>query len=272
MAKFNTNDVATLLAQPGFLYYRDYGSAGSYNKAVFANGATFAPAIESTEVAFDDVGTVYDQIANETVELTLDSGRVLDFDFIEAISGGIYTKTNIAGTPVVGGVQVVSSGSWAYDTPFLLTGQNASGLVPTITTVVGSVDGALVSGTDYFVVKLEGAGWAIYVKDSATVTTTAQNITITSSYTPTAGVKLTRGGIKTINPIEIAYQTVNSDGDYVTYTFYKCSTNGALGHGFGSENSAAPITMSLSFTAKKDTNRTTGDQLFKQEIGGVSLG
>lgn len=270
--KFTAADTATLLAQPGYFYYRAYGSSNPWTKAVFANGAAYAPAVESVEVSFDDVGVVYDQVAKETAEISISSGRVLDFDFVKDVTGGLYTKVTTPGTPVVGANQVVNSGNWKYQTPFLIANQMGDGTAPTITSVTGSVDGALVANTDYFLIKLPEAGWAIYVKDSTTVTTELQNLTIVYNYTPAAQVKLTRGGVKVITPIELAFQTINSDGDYVQYFFYKCFSDGADGHGFGAEGSAEPITMDLKLTAKTDINRPSGDQLMSKVIGGASLG
>ncbi len=270
--KFTSADTNTLLSQPGYFYYRDFGSTGPWNKAVFANGATYTPAVETAEIAFDDVGTVREEIANETAEIALSSGRVLDFNFIHALTGGLYTKEVVAGTLVSGHVQTVASGAWAYDQVILLDKQNGDLSKQTIASVVGSVDGALVANTDYFMTFLPEVGWAIYIKDTATVTTLVQNIVVTYSYTPNAQTILKRGGVKIMQPIELAFQTVAEDGDYVQFLFYKCYTNGADGHGFSPENSSEPVTMDFTFTAKKDINRASGDQLFRKVKGDVSLG
>ena len=146
------------------------------------------------------------------------------------------------------------------------------GSAPTITSVEGSVDGALTVDVDYFLVSLPEVGYGIYVIDSATVTTEAQDLDIVYNYTPSAQTILKRGGVKIITPIELAFQTVAEDGDYVQFFFYKAFTNGADGHSFSPENSAEPITMDLAFTAKKDSNRTVGDQLMRKVKGGTTLG
>lgn len=270
--KFTSADTNTLLSQPGYFYTRPFGSTGAWNKAVFANGATFTPSVETAEIAFDDVGTVREEISNETAEIALSSGRVLDLDFIDTVTGGLYTKETVAGTPVTGYAQTVTSGSWVYEGTILLDKQNATLTKNTITSVVGSVDGPLVADTDYFMTFLPEVGWAIYIKDSTTVTTEVQNIVITYNYTPAAQTILKRGGIKVMTPIELAFQTVAEDGEYVQYIFYKCYSNGADGHGFSPENSSEPITMDLTFIAKKDENRTNGDKLYKIVKGSTSLG
>lgn len=271
MALFNDADKETLLAQPGYFFYRAYGSSGSWTKAVFANGAKYTPAVESTDIAFDDVGDVYSQVSKETCEIAISSGRVLDFDFIQDITGGLYTKEVVAGTPVTGATQTIPAG-WGYSQISLFAHQMGNGASPTVTSVVGSVDGALVAGTDYDVVKLPEVGWGIAVNDTTTVTTLAQSILVTYNYTPNSMVTLKRGGIKIMTPIEIAFQTVTSEGDYVQYFFYKCSSSGSDGHGFGQEGSASVITMDITFSAKQDKNRQVGDQLLSKVIGGTSLG
>lgn len=267
MANFTNTDLDTLLAQPTFFGYRPYGSGAPFAKAVFANGASYTQNTEVTTISFDDVGDVQDQVANETATISISSGRVLDPEFIYDITGGLYTKTIIDGTPVVGATQNIASGAWLFDEIVLVENQNGDLTEPSMTSVTGSVDGALVDGTDYNMVFLPNVGWGIAIVDSATVTVEAQDIDLVYDYTPAGSTKLTRGGVKTITPIEIGFEVINDDGTYNQFIFYKCSSDGADGHGFGSENSAEPITMDLTFSAKKDTNRADGDQLNSKEFG-----
>ncbi len=275
--KFSTADERNLLSQPGYFYSRAYGTSDAWDKSVFMNGSTYQANTESVEIAFEDVGTVRDEVSDETIDITISAGQVLDLGLISSLTGGLYTYTTVDGTPVAGADQVVGSGDWNYDKTILLANQMGDGTQPTINTVTGSVDGVLVLDTDYFVANLSGAGWAVVILDSATVTTEAQDMTINTDYTPAAQTILKRGGIKIIEPIELAFQTIasnQSDGsdEYVTYYFYKCFSNGNIGHGFSPENTAEPITMDLGFTAKKDANRETGDKLYKVVRGDTPLG
>jgi len=271
MSNFTDADTATLLSQPGYFYYRAFGTSDPWVKAVFANGSAFAPTVESVEINFDDVGNVRDEVSNETAEISISSGRVLDLDFIDDITGGLYTKSTVAGTPVVGDLQTVQSGSWAYRGIIMLENQNGSGAIIEPTSVTAATDGALTEDLDWVIVNLPEVGWGIQIFDSATVTTEAQDLTIVYDYTPAEQTIMKRGGVKIINPIEIAFQTVDEAGDYVQYFFYKCVTNGADGHGFSPELSAEAVTMDLVFTAKKDTNRDTGDQLMRIVKGDSTL-
>lgn len=273
MANFTDQDVQKLLSSPGFLYYRDYGSSGAYTKFALLNGLQYQTTVENADVVFDDVGVVSSAVVKESAELSFSSGRVLDFDGLAALSGGLYTIENVTGALVEDATQTVTSGNWAYDVPFLIEHQNGDLSEIVVASVAGSVDGPLVEGTDYFKVKLGEAGWGIYLVDSATITTLIQNVVVTYDYTPNSQKIAKRGGIRTINPIEIAYQTVDSAGNFVKFIFYKAFSSGSDGHGFSPQESGGePIVVDLNFTAKTDTNRAAGDQLYRKVIGGASLG
>lgn len=275
--QFTTSDERNLLSQPGFFYFQDYGTSDPFTKAVFMNGATYQVTTEKVEIAFDDIGTVRDEVSTEMAELTMSAGQVLDLNLIQKLTGGLYTYSTIPGTLVSGAEDEITSGNWNYDKTILISNQNGDGSKPVINTVTGSVDGALVLNTDYFISDLPGAGWAVIILDSTTVTTEVQSITINYDYTPNEGSKLTRGGVKIIEPLTLAFQTtaqnqLDGSEEYVTFYFYKAFSNGNIGHGFSPENSAEPITMDLGFTVKRDTNRPVTDQLYQVYRGGESLG
>jgi hypothetical protein len=135
-----------------------------------------------------------DGVASQEVVVT---GNLWENDPVKlaALRGGIDVVTSTAGTPVAAASQVIASGDWAFDVPFELEGQNATGLVQTITSVTGSVDGPLVARTDYVSAKNSNNKWGIAVTDSATVTTLEQTITVVYGYTPAASTVVTTGGL-----------------------------------------------------------------------------
>ena len=265
---FVDGDKLSLLSNPGVLSYRAKGSTGAYTKALFANGAAYAKSTEVSTVSFDDVGDVEDQISKETVEVSISTGRVLDLDFLAAVSGGLATVTNTAGTLVSAATLVAASGAWNYNKFIMIPGQNATKAMQTIASVVGSVDGALDVAVDYDQVNLPEVGWGLIVKDSSKVTTEVQTITVTYSYTPADVKEMKVGGVKTITPLELRFETIDAANKVVTYNFYNCYPDGNIGHGFSPENSAEPATMDLKFVAKVDTARAVGDQLFNVTITG----
>ena len=136
-----------------------------------------------------------DGIGQQTVTVT---GNLWENDPVKiaAIRGGIDVVTSTAGTPVSGATQVKASGAWEFDVPFEIEGQNASGAALTITSITGSVDGAIVEGTDFFQQKDKSTGkWSVVIVDSLTVTTEAQTMTVLYDYTPASNIKVTTGGI-----------------------------------------------------------------------------
>jgi len=261
---FSNADKLTQSYKPAIVSYRDYGSTGAWTKALFANAVQYNATREVTDVVYQDVGTVESLVSAETVEISWESGRVFDLNAISALSGGLYALSTVAGTLVENEEYVASSGAWNYGKFILLPGQNSSGAKQTIASVVGSVDGALVLDTDYFQVQLDEVGWGLYIIDSTTVTTEAQNITITYDYTPAASTVLKTGGVKTINPIELKFETLDASSNEVTLIFYKVNPSGTIGHGFTGENEATPATIPFTFTAVKDTSRAEGDQLYTE--------
>lgn len=272
-ASYTDADKLNLLSQPGVWSYRPYGSTGAWTEAVLANGATYNITTEPVEIEFDDAGTVQEELSDETVEISVSMGQVLNLDLIEALSGGLFTKSTTSATPVSGATQTKSSGSWSFDTPFLLINGsndqvvNNSAVKPTINSLTGSTDGALVEGTDFFIVWLEGSGWGIVVIDSTTVTTESQDLDVDMDYTPFASTIIKRGGVKVITPIEMKFETLDPNNKTVTYRFYRVFPQGNFGHGFSPENDAQPITADMTFTGRKDTSRTVNDQLMSIERG-----
>jgi len=259
---YNDTDLDNLNPNPAVVKYRQYNTSDPYKTAFFATGVTYSKVVETADIEFDDVGTVSSQVSNETVDINFESGRVLDLEFIDDVSGGITTYSEVAGTLVSGHSYLVESGTWNFDKVIVLDKQNANKTKIAVTTITGSIDGLLVNGDDYEIVFVEGEGWGIAVKDTATVTVEAQNLTIVYNYTPAVSKVLKSGGKKVIDPIEMILETIDSNEKSVQYHFYKVYPNGSLGHGFSPENSAEPITMPLGFTAKKDKSRDIGDQLF----------
>lgn len=260
---FTDTDKSMINPNPAIVLYRPYGSSAAFTKALFANGVTFQKNVESTSIEFDDVGTVQEEVSDEVVDLSFESGQILNMDFVEEVSGGLSSVESVAGTLVPAASYTADSGEWLFDKFILLPGQNASGAKQTITSVTGSVDGVLVAGTDYEVVNIDGLGWGISIHDSVTVTTEVQDVVVIYAYTPAVQKILKTGGNKVINPIEMKYETIDADGNAVEYYFYKVYPNGSFGHGFSPENAAEPVTMPMAFQAKKDNTRATGDQLFR---------
>ncbi len=220
-----------------------------------------------------------DGIASQTITTAFNMWES-DMEKIAAMRGGIDIVTNTAGTLVPAASQVIATGDWAYDVPFELTGQNATGLVQTITSVTGSVDGLLVTRTDYASAKTNNK-WGIAVTDSTTVTTEEQTMTVVYSYTPVETLTVSTGGIVPASRIGIRMTNKTVDQadasvasalgiavgalywDITEYDIYYCIVN--VGETFTAKNkddTSPTVTTPFGLIGESDPDRSDGDNLY----------
>lgn len=227
-----------------------------------------------------DTPDLLDGIAEQDVQIT---GQLWEYDLdkINALRGGIDTKTSVASSPVTGAEQVVAAGNWSFDTPILLTGQNQDGTAPTINSVTGSTDGAG-AADDFDTVKI-GGKWYVVPRDGTNFATESQSLTIDSDYTPAASESLSTGGktttgkvqMKLINRVAATADAADaaanagvSAGDAIyrttEYLFYSCKLNAGQAITFPSKDDTNPVLRyNLDMLAEQDASRTVGDQLYK---------
>ena len=206
--------------------------------------------------------TVFKSFKNMKAMLTGEMYQI-DYAVISAMNPGLFTATPTAATPVAGATYTAASGAWAYNTPIILTGQNASGLVQTIASVVGGTDGALTVNVDYITVQNEKGEWGIEIIDSATVTTLSQAIVVTYSYTPAASIKYTIG--ETAQEItskiwEIEY-TNPSNTKKTRVRLWSANQSNDIAFNFLDQASDDANTYAFELEGGLDTTRTSGDQL-----------
>ena len=195
-----------------FEYGSDFGSlvdAGAINNFVWTHGG------ETVEIELDNVDNIRKLKNNDQYSITFDMAET-SFDNLAGLFSGNFTTTNIAGSLVSGAAQTVASGNWSFDKFIEIENQNGDGSAITINSVTLGTDGALVADTDYFVIKNAQNKYGIYIIDSATVTTEAQDVVINYDYTPNASVRMTpqTGGIA---PTYVV-QFTNTDDDGNAFT------------------------------------------------------
>lgn len=223
----------------------------------------FNETFETVDVIADSVGLIRVNKRNVRCRLTFDLVEI-NLANLETLRGDSDAYGTVAGTLVSNYPYVVPSGSWNYDKFIELDHQNADGSKPTIDSVVGSVNGALVLNTDYYVVKNEAGAWGIVVIDSATVTTEAQSITITYDYTPAASRYLSTGG----DPIEIKPKVLrltntNADGENLQIIVYAARNAEGISLELPAYESGEPWRCPIVLEGRRDTSRSQNDQLFK---------
>lgn len=162
----------------------DYTRIGSVRNVIFALDTT----ANSVEVKADDTKTVFKGFTPE-IKVTGSFLEVFDRDLMNKLLGGV--TSNVAGAAVNNVNQEVASGAWNYNNFIKIENQNGDGSAITVDSVTGGADGALISGTDYHIVKNDDGDYGIVIIDSANLNTEAQLITIVYDYTPNTAEKLT---------------------------------------------------------------------------------
>jgi hypothetical protein len=133
------------------------------------------------------------------------------------------TVTTVAAAEVAGATYVFAANTTAVDTLYELPGQNDSGAVQTITTVIATGPITYVHQVDYDMVKNASKKWCIVFLSghAGGAYNAALACTVTYTYTPSAS-KLTKSGDKTVLPWFIARITTKNDGNAFVTTCYKC--------------------------------------------------
>lgn len=265
-----TNEGPSYVSDGVQIAIREAGSTDSFTDiGVMANGFTSTYQNANSEVEFGNAQNPDKVSKNLKLQIAPTELYTMKNNIFALLSGGLITEETTAGTPVVGGTQTVASGAWAYSQFIELTGKESDGSQPTINSVTGSVDGALVLDTDYFVMKGVG-GWGIYIIDSATVTTEAQNIVIDSDYTPAAGSTLYSGtSSKQLSAVEVQIRHYTDDDltvyDYELVLFRSFLDAGSFVQTHNGARSDTDFdTYTFTMTAETDDTREDGKQLFSE--------
>ena len=181
-------------------------------------GALRKPIIKSLAenqiVKFDNVPLLSKFVNGKRVQVTFDLAEI-NLTNMAVLDAGILNLSTNAGTPVAGASQLVVAGAWAYNTFINIANQNGDGTAITINSVTGATDGVLVSETDYFKGQDETGAYGIFIKNSVTVTTLNQNVTINYDYTPNSSktVTFSDSGEKTLKCMRL----INTDANGKTF-------------------------------------------------------
>ena len=253
----------------GDVSYTDVGA--------IAQGVTAVLNYDENAVITGNAGELRRQIRNMTMqgEFTLIN---FDPDAIEKLGGGLFTKVTTTDSPDTGVVdQTIASGDWAYNTPVNLVLTNAAGdnlvasAVPTLTSVTGGTDGALVNGTDYHLVSDENSpsGYSIMLVDSLTITTLTQAIVINyASVTPVADTTIYAGdSTETLSAYAMKITHTDDNGKTRSLELFSVDTNsGGFAFNFKGANEDGTEELPVAFKAKIDSTKTTGRQLFSWTV------
>lgn len=254
----------------------------------------------SAESVYTDVGAIQSAIANnltwtENFVETANAGDLdkqiramkmeggftlinLEPDSVERLSGGVLTKVDTTSAPFTDAPdETIVSGTWADVTPVNLNPTTLAGVpvratLLALTSVTGGTDGALTADDDYTIIADSNSpsGFSILLNLAGTnLTTIAQDIVINyASITPVASTKI-KGGSSTFIMTAVAMKITHTDDNAKVrqLELYAVDMNsGGFQFNFKGANEDGVEEMPLTFTAKLDTTRTSGDQLFAWTI------
>lgn len=166
---------------------------------------------EAQNIEFDNVDDLRQFAEGDKVQVSFILAEI-NLTNLAKLDKGLVNLTTVAGTIVNNHSQVVASGAWAYNTFIPFDNQNGDGSAITPDSVTGGTDGLLVSETDYFITTVNGVR-GIIIKNSVTVTTLAQTITIVYDYTPSASKKITFNKIGTKQLVVARLTNTDADGN-----------------------------------------------------------
>lgn len=256
MAALDPNKLSKFV---GLLYVAPYTTGTpTWSRIASVRGsiANIDAAANLVEVKADDTGTVFKGLKPE-VRIEGEFLENIDRDLLSQLLGG--TTNDVAGTLVSGATQTLTNGEWAVNTFYKFENQNGDGSAVSITSVVGSVDGALTLNDDYDRLIDEDGDYGIYINDASVgthLTTAAQNIVITYSYTPTAAEEFTLAVEFMESPrLMVKIEATNDDGDVRRITLDDCTFEGTYGMSFLDVVEAGDITgTSFVFKATDGSN------------------
>jgi len=223
----------------------------------------FQETFETVDIISQSVGLVAVRKRNHRCKLNFDLIEI-NLLYLETIRGDVDTYNTVAAEIVNNHPYVVGSGDWGYDEFIEYDYQNGAATKITPDSVVGSVDGALVCNTDFFIVQNAAGKWGIVIRDSATVTTLVQTITITYDYTPAANRYLSTGSESVvINPKVVRITNTDPDGDTVVILVYAARNTEGINLEFPDYDAGEPWRCPITLEGRRDTSRSAKDMLFK---------
>jgi len=245
------------------------------NMGVFEGGVVATHNYDKVLLEPGNKGKTCTRTKNETVAIAPTPLITWDMENVSKLSGGIYTYTAVAGTPVIGASQTASSGAWGYNDFILIENQNADLAAVSITTVTGGTNGLLVADTDYYVGTNEKGESGIFIIDSATVTTEAQDMVIVYDYTPATGKLITSGTSTVTISRYVARLRHYTDAALTTYDIemkiYGTESDAGIAFNYKGLGDDGANNITVALTGNVDTSKTSGAQLFELFIANTAL-
>lgn len=212
-------DITAVLRGSGMLELSHYQATPSYVDAGALSGLEFSEDLEVNQEDNDNA---------DSDELVTKQEGTIKCNLHESTHAPIWhilrdtfdTVTPVAAAEVAGATYVLAADTTVAGGLYILPGQNATGAVQTITTVIKTGPVTLVAGTDYISAKNAAGEWGLVFIAGGDYDAT-KAMTVTYTYTPAASLT-TKSGDKTVLPWFIARITTKNDGLAHVITLYKC--------------------------------------------------
>lgn len=263
-----------LIKAPGDVAYADMG--------VIEGDATATFNFDVNQVDTGNAGKTQKQYKNMTVEgaFTLNS---LNPTAIQKLGTGLFSVSTTAASPVSTIPDQDIAAGWddgyVYDLVMYTSSSDTTKLrmstAPTITSVTLDPDTAaeaLTEGNDYIIVKNDSySGYGITFVSANMVTGSPKTLIIRIDYgtnTPVGTTTMTAGTTTQIStPVEMKYVHTDSNGKIRSFYMPSAEPNsGGFQFNFKGANSDGLENMPITFSARLDTTKTDGAQLFEWVI------
>ena len=242
----------------------------SYTALGVLNGDTQAIwNYDKNEVEFHD-GQKKISYRNQTMSAALTLAD-LNPTAVSELSGGMLSKTDTAASPFADAPDQVIAIGWSDMKPINLLPTTLGGVavicsvVPTITSVTGSIAGVCAAGVDYYLITDDNSfcGFSILLDEAgAAGLDPTETVTIDyNSVTPLASTSLSAGTPSYV-PTTLALRGYSADqGKTIDIAAVNVDT-GTYNFGFKGTASDGTDEMALAFTGVLDSSLTDGQQLF----------
>lgn len=203
--------------------------------------------------------------AAQTAEISADMWELSSQHF-EDLTGGLFTKGTVAGTPVAADTDEHAANSTEDGAFTQFRNQQYDESTPTAISIADTAN-SYVLDVDYRIVKI-GTIWGI-IWIAGSVYDPTLVITVTYSYTPSSEDYVTVGGTSNQSSISIKVTQIIPRGDIAydvhnVWEFYKCFQTGDLVTALKNKDDTDPAArIPLVMTAELDAERVAGDQLYK---------
>jgi hypothetical protein len=222
-------------------------------------GVEFTEGFEAVVFNPSNAPEIQGPVINHTATVKVEMWEV-DLENLALIRGGMDLLTVVEGTPV----SVENEAHTLTGTGLVrLNHKMGDGSEVESIVVTDASGNAAVRNTDY-VVAVDASGFTCIGRVAAsTAITSGEGILVDYSYTPNASVKLSTGGLNTINPRVVRLTNTNAAGKEFRITVYAAKNQGGLELSLPDDDGDEPMKPPIELRGIIDPTRIAGDQLFE---------